>query len=578
MSLSSLHLAEWEEKVVRFVLEKAQRECKPTRKIEIDKLVSDESRPLIDELLKMELLREENAEFYPTLRAMLAEPETYGEVIRSLDSVISFGRSSFAKDQPTIKVQEMISAIFGEHDVVAHPPGRFLFECALFGLPPAFIGVQSLTSTRAPDEIYIRPAVQRVNTLADMLTVHSVKALEGEETLALHELFKAYLKYGDRRRGIIGFRTDGQLRALRGLLDAGKVERYGTGGFFLSHAGLEDAKERFGTEDDEEDPGEPRAKRAAMDPGEPRAKGAAMDPGARRAKKVAVDAGARSGKGVTMDPRKVFVIHGRDLRARDAMFDFLRALNLEAIEWSKATRMTGSAAPYTGEILDAAFAQAHAVVALFTGDDEAHLRARFLDPTEEPEPLTPQPRPNVLFEAGRAFGSHPNRVVLVEVGRLRGLSDLTGRHAVRIPAVKQWRLEIANRLHTAGCDVDMTGHDWLEKGSALEDQAMTPEVVQPVPEKPPSTPPRPEIELRHLFRLAIVRRVDAAGTEVVDLRKERQRGEEWSTLPEEMLADELHRMRDMQLISVASEVGAVFELVSVPSTVSEVSEFERARE
>jgi hypothetical protein len=278
-----------------------------------------------------------------------------------------------------------------------------------------------------------------------------------------------------------------------------------------------------------------------------------------------------------MDPRKVFVIHGRDLRARDAMFDFLRALNLEPIEWSKATQMTGSASPYTGEILKVAFSQAHAFVALFTGDDEAQLRAGLRGPKEEPEP-SPQPRPNVLFEAGMAFGLHPDRVVLVEVGQLRGMSDLAGRNAVRIPALKQWRLEIANRLQTAKCAVDMTGHDWLERGAALEDQATTPEAAPPAPTKPPPAPQRPEVELRHLFRLAIVRRVDAGGTEVVDLRKERQRGEEWSTLPEEMLADELHRMRDNQIILIASEVGAVFELVSVPSTVREVSEFERARE
>ncbi len=77
------------------------------------------------------------------------------------------------------------------------------------------------------------------------------------------------------------------------------------------------------------------------------------------------------------------------------------------------------------------------MVALFTGDDEAHLRAALLGPDEEQETLTPQPRPNVLFEAGMAFGLHPDRVVLVEVGRLRGLSDLTGRHVVLIPAVKQ---------------------------------------------------------------------------------------------------------------------------------------------
>jgi len=48
-------------------------------------------------------------------------------------------------------------------------------------------------------------------------------------------------------------------------------------------------------------------------------------------------------------------------------------------------------------------------------------------------------------------------------------------------------------------------------------------------------------------------------------------------LSEEVLSDELRTMRDKQIIVIASEVGAVFELVSVPGRVQEVSEFERAR-
>lgn len=61
------------------------------------------------------------------------------------------------------------------------------------------------------------------------------------------------------------------------------------------------------------------------------------------------------------DPRRVFVVHGRNLAARDAMFSFLRAVGLQPIEWSQAVAMTGEASPYVGTILDAAFGAAQAI-------------------------------------------------------------------------------------------------------------------------------------------------------------------------------------------------------------------------
>ena len=58
------------------------------------------------------------------------------------------------------------------------------------------------------------------------------------------------------------------------------------------------------------------------------------------------------------DLRSVFVIHGRNEPARKGLFDFLRAIGLSPIEWSEAISMTGSASPYIGDVLDAAFRRA----------------------------------------------------------------------------------------------------------------------------------------------------------------------------------------------------------------------------
>ncbi|MFD9643048.1 TIR domain-containing protein [Streptomyces sp. NPDC059082] len=58
----------------------------------------------------------------------------------------------------------------------------------------------------------------------------------------------------------------------------------------------------------------------------------------------------------------MFVIHGRN--ARTGVFEFLRALGLDPIEWPEAIQITGKGSPYIGEVLDTAFSNAQTVVVL----------------------------------------------------------------------------------------------------------------------------------------------------------------------------------------------------------------------
>jgi predicted nucleotide-binding protein len=164
--------------------------------------------------------------------------------------------------------------------------------------------------------------------------------------------------------------------------------------------------------------------------------------------------------------KSVFVVHGRDEDLRRSLFAFLRAIGLNPIEWRKAIQMTGRPSPYVGEILDAAFSKAVAVVVLFSPDDEAKLRSEFLKPSDDQHErsLTGQPRPNVLFEAGMAFGSKPDKTVLVQVGHMRPFSDIAGRHVVHLSDSPESRQELATKLESAGCIVDLSGSDWLREG------------------------------------------------------------------------------------------------------------------
>jgi predicted nucleotide-binding protein len=164
--------------------------------------------------------------------------------------------------------------------------------------------------------------------------------------------------------------------------------------------------------------------------------------------------------------RAIFVVHGRNVLARDAMFSFLRSIKLDPLEWIEAMAATGKPAPYVGEILTAAFDLAHAVVVLMTPDDLAYLKEDFRHPGDPPHEVeaTGQARPNVLFEAGMAMGRDENRTVLVELGALRPFSDVGGRHVIWLNNTTQRRQEFATRLQAAGCPVDLTGTDWHSAG------------------------------------------------------------------------------------------------------------------
>lgn len=195
---------------------------------------------------------------------------------------------------------------------------------------------------------------------------------------------------------------------------------------------------------------------------------------------------------VAPDPnraRKVMVVYGRDNTATRALFDLLRAVGLQPQEWTQLIRETGTGAPYTGQVLDRALEIVQAVVVLFTSDDQARLHPDLLSAGDTPteRELRGQPRPNVLYEAGLAFGRHPERTILVELGDLRGLSDLSGRHTVRLERGSQAVHDLAERLRTAGCEVNTTGSQWLDPTRFIARRsAPTAPVAPPVDEVSPT--------------------------------------------------------------------------------------------
>lgn len=163
----------------------------------------------------------------------------------------------------------------------------------------------------------------------------------------------------------------------------------------------------------------------------------------------------------------VWVVAGRNMKARDATYDFLNAIGLSPLEWVHGLVATREGSPSIPKVLDKSFKQAAAVVVVFTPDDEARLQKEFLRPGDgaHERRLTGQARQNVVFEAGMAFASHPKRTILVELGDVRPFTNISGLHVVRIRdggiAARQ---ELATKLKAAGCDVDLTGSHWHTAG------------------------------------------------------------------------------------------------------------------
>jgi hypothetical protein len=180
--------------------------------------------------------------------------------------------------------------------------------------------------------------------------------------------------------------------------------------------------------------------------------------------------------------RTVFVVHGRNTRARDAVFAFLRALGLQPLEWEQAASLTDKGAPSTLEVVEAGLRAGRCVLVLLTGDDVAHLH-----PSLGREAPARQARPNVLLEAGMALArGGSKRTILVRVGDLREVSDISGISYVQLSNDAASRQALAKRLESAGCRV-APGSDYLDPRTGGDFSLVTPDAP------PTDTVPAPRV-------------------------------------------------------------------------------------
>jgi predicted nucleotide-binding protein len=184
----------------------------------------------------------------------------------------------------------------------------------------------------------------------------------------------------------------------------------------------------------------------------------------------------KSGKGKGAKRTKgnsVFVVHGRDTALRKSMFDFLRSLGLNPMEWEQAVDQAKGNNPDIGNIIETAMARVQAVVVMFSPDELAHLKEQFWGADDKHGDGNPagQARPNVIFEAGLALGAHPEKTIIVQVGKVRPFSDIAGKHLVKLSDAPSTRNDLANRLAKVGCEVDRVGSDWMTAGTFVPNEA-----------------------------------------------------------------------------------------------------------
>jgi predicted nucleotide-binding protein len=159
-----------------------------------------------------------------------------------------------------------------------------------------------------------------------------------------------------------------------------------------------------------------------------------------------------TGKGIvrmSVDVRNVFVVHGRDLARKRRMFELLRAVGLNPLDWEEMIRKMRSSSPYIGEVISYGLSVAQSIVVLMTGDDLAKLKEEFCENPSEGK-LAPQARPNVLVEMGMALAIDRNRTIIAEYGQLRGVSDIHGLNTVRVAGDIEQTKRLLNRLEAAG--------------------------------------------------------------------------------------------------------------------------------
>lgn len=139
--------------------------------------------------------------------------------------------------------------------------------------------------------------------------------------------------------------------------------------------------------------------------------------------------------------RKVFVVHGHDEAAREAVARFLEQINFEPIILHEQANKGQTIIEKIEEHGDVGFA-----VVLLTADDLGG---------EDAHRLAPRARQNVIFELGYFIARlGRKRVAALKQDSVEVPSDFSGVVYLTYDSSKAWRQDLAQELNAAGFEID----------------------------------------------------------------------------------------------------------------------------
>lgn len=155
--------------------------------------------------------------------------------------------------------------------------------------------------------------------------------------------------------------------------------------------------------------------------------------------------------------KRIFVVHGRNSSMRRAIFNSLKALGLEPLDWNSLRKMTGRGTPFTLDVVRKGMCSAWATVVLWNPEERVRLLPAFwgANTRKTDQEYTNQPRPNVILEAGMALSLMSDKVIFVRCGEVRPISDLEGLNEIRSADDVVDIDSLANTLSSIGCEVEL---------------------------------------------------------------------------------------------------------------------------
>ena len=145
-----------------------------------------------------------------------------------------------------------------------------------------------------------------------------------------------------------------------------------------------------------------------------------------------------------MDKSKVFIVHGHDGEAKQAVARFIEKLGLEAIILHEQANAGNTIIEKIEEYTNVGFG-----IVLYTPCDLGASQ-------EKKDELKPRARQNVVFEHGYLMGKigRENVCALLK-GDIETPNDISGVVYIKMDEGDGWKLAVAKEMKKSGYDVDL---------------------------------------------------------------------------------------------------------------------------